>query len=248
MTLQEATNIVRENGAGRYLLTLPDGTKVRKRYFHREGYGLCEYNRGSSRTGHRVYPFEGSIAAIPDTPVNERWERGWTRVAKLLRQSGFWPDVLASIEKALAIGYTRLHQARDARSAVPRNDGRSYEEHERDACAAMDAIVPDLSSDTEILYHLMSPPKLKAMWFGKYGKHILDNLAKHIREGIPTRVAARAGYDVSASYCPANKDENNNTVSCPYPRLWYSEEFRGCGNGHYYLGVSPTQAIHWEDD
>lgn len=31
-------------------------------------------------------------------------------------------------------------------------------------------------------------------------------------------------------------------------RGWYSEEYRGCGNGHYYLLLDATHAIHCEDD
>lgn len=31
-------------------------------------------------------------------------------------------------------------------------------------------------------------------------------------------------------------------------RGWYSEEYRGCGNGHYYILLDATHAIHCEDD
>lgn len=46
----------------------------------------------------------------------------------------------------------------------------------------------------------------------------------------------RKGYDNSAEYNP----ECN--------RAWYSEEYRGCGNGHYYLMIDYTHAIFAEDD
>ena len=29
-------------------------------------------------------------------------------------------------------------------------------------------------------------------------------------------------------------------------RAWYSEEYRGCGNGHYYLAINSTHAIYYE--
>ena len=29
---------------------------------------------------------------------------------------------------------------------------------------------------------------------------------------------------------------------------WYSEEYRRCGNGHYYLMFDATHAIFYEDD
>lgn len=44
------------------------------------------------------------------------------------------------------------------------------------------------------------------------------------------------GYDNTAEYNP----ECN--------RAWYSEEYRGCGNGHYYLMIDYTHALFGEDD
>ena len=29
---------------------------------------------------------------------------------------------------------------------------------------------------------------------------------------------------------------------------WYSKEFKGCGNGHYYLALDATHTIFVEDD
>jgi hypothetical protein len=31
-------------------------------------------------------------------------------------------------------------------------------------------------------------------------------------------------------------------------RGWFSQEFRGTGNGHYWILISPTQAIYSERD
>jgi len=44
------------------------------------------------------------------------------------------------------------------------------------------------------------------------------------------------GYDNNAEY---NPDCN---------RAWYSEEYRGCANGHYYLMIDYTHALFGEDD
>lgn len=47
------------------------------------------------------------------------------------------------------------------------------------------------------------------------------------------------GYDNTLEISFANDD---------YPRGWYSEEYRGYGNGHYYLLFDATHAIFYEDD
>jgi hypothetical protein len=44
------------------------------------------------------------------------------------------------------------------------------------------------------------------------------------------------GYDASFSYNPKLN------------KAWYSEEFRGCGNGHYYVALNSTHCLFVEDD
>ena len=47
------------------------------------------------------------------------------------------------------------------------------------------------------------------------------------------------GYDNSVS---VKKGEDGIV------RGWYSEEYRGCGNGHYYLLIDAKHAIFYEND
>ena len=42
--------------------------------------------------------------------------------------------------------------------------------------------------------------------------------------------------------------DNSIEVSTEKGKAWLSREYQGCGNGHYYLLLSPTHAIHYEDD
>lgn len=43
-------------------------------------------------------------------------------------------------------------------------------------------------------------------------------------------------YDVGFSYNPKQK------------KAWYSEEFKNCSNGHYYLALNNTHAFFIEND
>jgi hypothetical protein len=48
--------------------------------------------------------------------------------------------------------------------------------------------------------------------------------------------SGRTNYDISFNYKPeANK-------------AWYSEEFKDCGNGHYYVALDSTHCLFIEDD
>lgn len=85
-------------------------------------------------------------------------------------------------------------------------------------------------------------PKIKKMCFhkNKYCSNItetkLQEIKEHIRNKEEYRTSGRNGYDVSFSYNP----ETN--------KAWYSEEYRNCGNGHYYLALNETHALYWEKD
>jgi len=92
---------------------------------------------------------------------------------------------------------------------------------------------------TEILFHFVKPLKIKKMYFVK-GKANNEAKLNEIKQAIQNKkeieVWGRAGYDVSFHYKPI---EN---------RAWYSEEFRGQGNGHYYIAISDKYALFMEDD
>jgi hypothetical protein len=51
-----------------------------------------------------------------------------------------------------------------------------------------------------------------------------------------------------ASFLPFNYSVEGKVCGDGQYRAWLSEEFKGCGNGHYWLLISPTHAIFAEDD
>ena len=83
--------------------------------------------------------------------------------------------------------------------------------------------------------------KLKSTYFGKgnnarYKERIKDHIVR--KENLTLR--AYTNYDVTFEI-DYNREDG-------IPRGWYSEEYRNCGNGHYYLAVSENCAIFCEDD
>lgn len=50
------------------------------------------------------------------------------------------------------------------------------------------------------------------------------------------------------SYHNRHGYDNSIEVSGEKGKAWLSREYRGCGNGHYYLLLSPTHAVFYEDD
>ena len=86
-------------------------------------------------------------------------------------------------------------------------------------------------------FNEMSDAKTKSMWFGKFWNGtIKENIANALKNKEPYSTHKRANYDVSFDYNP-----ERNTAS-------YAEEYRGCGNGHYYIAIDGNTALFCEDD
>ena len=84
----------------------------------------------------------------------------------------------------------------------------------------------------------MSDCNLKSMYFGKGSN---ARVKEEIRVALENKQAydsgrCRANYDVSFSYCPAKH------------KAWYSEEYKDCGNGHYYIALDANTALFVEND
>jgi hypothetical protein len=76
------------------------------------------------------------------------------------------------------------------------------------------------------------------------------NFDKYDREFQKKLLAENIANKVNMSHRWVNGYDNSYEVrfDSDYPRGWYSEEFRGCGNGHYYFLLDNCHAIFGEDD
>ena len=76
----------------------------------------------------------------------------------------------------------------------------------------------------------------RSRWDNAKTEHIRQNIAKALKNKTSYQCRGSNGYDVSFEY-----DAEKN-------KAWYSEEYVGCGNGHYYLALDSTHAIYYEKD
>jgi hypothetical protein len=231
-------------GAIRATIHFRDGSVSSRRIRRDEdGTKFAVYAKRSRTRGYwydQLGPEITAIEPIVSTPKDEavKWEKSWRRALKMLEESGLWPEMKAEIEVALDIGYDKMQEAYQ----VYWENSNTRE----NTVPAMKAIDPRLVAtndkgveyaDTSIIWYMANPAKIKAMWFGKYQNiHCKQQVAEAMQNQTELHLSETAGYDVSFEYNPMKR------------KAWYSEEFRGCGNGHYYLALNATHALFSEDD
>lgn len=77
---------------------------------------------------------------------------------------------------------------------------------------------------------------LKSMYFGTFNKYEKTEIKCAIADKRPYSTRAYTSYDVSFNYDPEKA------------KAWYSEEYKGCGNGHYYIALDENSALFIEND
>jgi len=252
------------------ILNLPKYDKIRvkicykngsiyERRISNEGKSLFVYSQGRKRYGQRFYNFDAfsNIEIINKKPENkaEKWRKSWTRVKNMLEISGLWKDMLENVKTALDIGYEKIQLASKQDGADNTDENKKeleYGENNRINAKKIKSIDErligyndknELYALSSILWYMTRPARIKKMYFGKYrNDEILPAIATALKTATEYSIRIDGnsyvgqGYDTSFSYNPKIK------------KAWYSEEYRNCGNGHYYLALNPTHALFYEDD
>lgn len=219
---------------------LTDGTRVKVRLFRSTAGDICYFRKGSRKRGYYLTDFYNLKDIIPIThhkSTEQKWIDGWKKVRTQLQQSGLWEEVIQEINKALEVGYEKMNLAYQKYWEI-HDDQKQVE--------TLAAIHPNLVRtnqdgktvpNSHLIWTYAKLPKVKKMYFGKYhNQTVLDYISRAMANKQECSADERAGYDVSFQYKP----EKN--------MAWYSEEYRGCSNGHYYLAINSTHALFCEDD
>lgn len=270
--IKERTHFGEETGSFKEILKhLPEWGKVNATIVYEHGveekarigrYGtqdncLFKYGKGRKRYGHIINASTienvwKQVKLYIKTPEDKiaRWRHTWERALKLLEESGLWTDMADNIRTALAVGYEKINKAYDLYwKDYPELSYEERNEKRTETIKAVDSRLVHKTSegkdvpDTNIIWYMHIPAKIKTMNFGKFhNKKVREALAeaiankKEFSHYVDGRITHGQNYDAHVSYSP----EAN--------RAWYAEEYRGCGNGHYYVALNGTHALFVEDD
>lgn len=225
MELTNVIGIINESKTNKFRITFNDGTVENMRLFLYCGNTICRYKHKSVRFGYPISVTDWQdIKPINNVDINVKVKNFMCNVVKYLNESGLWPDIKESYEKILAQGDDYLTHV----LSLDWSEQRKYMNETIGTTFQLDSIVRSaLKGIVSINYPRYSKEELR----NKVRNAIENNTEFHHRW--------RKGYDnsVDIRLCDDGKK-----------RGWYSEEYKNCGNGHYYLAIDERRAIFCEDD
>ena len=190
------------------------------------------------RLGWRYTPEEFDMyfvqKAAPDE--NEQWHSRIRTAMKKLNDSGLWPGLSDFLVTLLDLDWNDLKQMRKEywnrkynskpyQSKWAEKYPFAYEENEEGTYLKWEYV--EERADC----------RLKSMYFGRDNTWIKNNIKSSLDSRTDYRtLRIPCTYDVSFEY---SADKN---------KAWYSEEYKNCGNGHYYIALDHNTALFLEDD
>ena len=172
-----------------------------------------------------------------------KWHNRLKRAIKCMEASGLWEDIKTKFENLLTISYEEKQKIYNEYWQVDKwKDGgvdyKNFIARLKDKYAFM-VYADDKGEehiDTNYIWEL-SECNLKSMYFGKWqNKSEKEIIKEKLANKEKYSTWARTNYDTSFNYEPDRK------------MAWYSEEYKNCGNGHYYLALDNNTALFCEND
>ncbi len=210
--------------------------KLYRCYIESDG-NIFVYAHNKKRYGWRFDEEHFLIRFEPLLPTDEnaQWKKRLKRAVKLCNESGLWSEI--------AIVWDNLYKyvTLDEKNKIY---DMSWDNHEAAVAYCKEHYPFMIKTDkdgkeylnTDYIWEL-SRCELKSMYFGYNNTEEKEQIRKAISEHRQYTIPRiRTNYDVSFSYNP-----NIN-------RAFYSEEYKDCGNGHYYLALNHSTAVFCEND
>ena len=210
------------------------------------------FPKGCSRHGYRMgcERFNQYFTALT-TDETEEWHKRIHRALKAINESGLWPDKKTYLENLLKMTWEDRKAINDIQEkmwAAHWNKNMTEEEKKNMTDTLLKPYIKKypfivykcedgtMALNTDYCWEL-SAVNLKTMYFGYRNKYFKDRIKEALKnkENYDTgRIVVN--YDNSFSY---NADRN---------QAYYDEEFRDCGNGHYYIALNENVAWFLEND
>ena len=238
MNREEIKTIVTNNYAKPYRVNLIGGGSKIVRLWKADDGRIAILGKGKKKWGHELSCYDHyedwatlRLVEHDEIDYHKRFVKRATDALKMLNESGLWKDIKQSIEHFFTL----------------------TESEQRE-------LVNDIMTDSyELFYHEVYKENGKYSWVHGYQvfesfvrktcwksiawhkwerERMSAEVAECIKNGTDFHRRWENGYDNSVEIANRNGEK----------LAWYSEEYRNCGNGWYYLMFDATHAIFYEKD
>lgn len=214
--------------------------------FSKENYKdgqIFIYAKGRSRYGWRVGKdyFNKYFEVKIEKSEYEKRQARYKKAIKKLEKSGLWENILKTLKNLQTISE---HDYNDMKNILYKSEWKERTDNlYKEYGDKYPFIFYKSDYDGSLCYNSdyfygIADCTLKSMYFGKWrNKEYKAEIKEALKNKKPYETGrVRVNYDVHFSYNP----EDN--------RAFYAEEYKDCGNGHYYIALDENTALFCEDD
>ena len=238
MNIEEIKTIVTNNHAKPYRVNLIGGSSKIVRLWKTDDGCIAILDKGKKTWGHVLsswsdhYEDWATLRLVEHNEIDyyKRFVKRATDALKMLNETGLWKDIKETIEHFFEL------PEKEQRELVNDIITDSYEKFYKQTwgdgkyawvhCHQVFCTFTNKKCWKSIAWHKWERERMSA------------EVAECIKNGTEFHRRWENGYDNTVEIASLNGEK----------LAWYSEEYRGVGNGHYYLMFDATHAIFYEND
>lgn len=187
--------------------------------------------------GNIIHPLYGTMKSVRSIDKSSRQIIRETagKAACELEKNGLWPTLLADIKRISLLDDSKFDELENAIRIL---DSAHYGSEEgKTAYHKAVEITGSLGID---MFHGLKRGIKRINYYSYDMQESKEMFRKALENKEESwRKTWRKGYNNTLSLETTCKDG---------PKAFYSEEYKDCGNGHYYIAISESHAIFCEDD
>ncbi len=219
----------------------------------REDTTAFVYAKGKSRRGWRYSPeyVMNTFTLCENTDENEKWQKRLDRALRAMNKSGLWNDYREIFTNLKNVDYYDKEEISKRYWKIwdITRQKLSTEEYNKELNNLFEGYITKypfifrkdnagaMYVDTVYLFEV-SECRLKSMYFGRENKRFKED----IKTSLQNKTDYKLPYRVTTSY------DLHYRYDSAKSKAWYSEEYIGTGNGHYYIALDENTALFVEND
>lgn len=223
---------------------IDDYDKNEHRFKKTDNDCVFKYAFGRSRYGRYIdnKEFCNRYTIIPESLPGYVWEKNVKTIVRKLEKSKLWPNILTTFCNLQKMSYAEYRELCNKYPSIYGiKDVNQRMQKIQTELGTLVAKYPFLIENDNLDYQYcdyngITQAQLKSMYFGHTNKMDKDEIQKAFDNKKELHLFARTSYDINFSYNPTES------------KAWYSEEYKDCGNGHYYLALDKNTALFCENE